>query len=805
MYKIFLKIAARYLLKNKLYSFINIGGLAIGVASFILIMLYVNYERSYDKFEGSDSVYRVYMEYTEGGVFAPGDAQTFNLSGPTLKKEFPEVIEQVRLSQMGKITFQYNNTILEEENGFVADDSYFDIFKYPLLTGEANEVLKEPYSVVLTQSLSDKIFRNEDPVGKTLSVFYARTEAQFKVTGILMDIPRNTHMNTNFLISFNSINTWAAYEGMQDLNWMANDFFTYLKLDSKTDIELLQEKIIKQDFLNDKDKRHNIEPLEDIHLYSNKPYEAEVNGSVNRIKFLMAISLVILLLSWLNYVNLATAKSLERAKEIGVRKVAGAQKPQLILQSLSESLLLNVLALVFAIFIVVLILPLFRQYIGQELLFGITSLKSLWPILAVVILGAIVSGIYPAFILINYTPSQALKGNIQNSMKGFFVRKGLITIQFLATIVLLVGTIVVSKQIKYLKEQPIGVNLNQVLALEGDIVGDESKTLGNGFRSLEAELKKLSFVEDFTTASSYPGEGYNSLSSSNYIEYPDGRIDKNTVHHTFVAGKDYFELMSMEFLAGQPFIGNDNLESTEIVVNKKFVQTMGLTNPEDAVGKRVKFWGAERKIMGVLDDYHHFGLKNAIAPMIIRQGYVFDKQLVKLNVNANSISGFENAITQIQAVWKSVFPESTFNYTFLDKKFQSQYMEETKFGTAFQIFTTLAILIASLGLFGLTAYTVVQRKKEIGIRKVNGATIAQILALLNKDFVKWVGIAFIAAVPISWYAMNKWLESFAYKTTMNWWIFALAGIMALLIALLSVSWQSFGAAVANPVDALRDE
>lgn len=805
MYTLFLKIATRYLLKNKLYSFINIFGLAFGVASFVLIMLYVNYERSYDSFDGSESIQRVYMEYAEGGVFAPGDAQTFNLSGPTLKKEFPEVVEQVRLSQLGKITFRYDNTILEEENGFVADDSYFEIFNYPLESGETTKALKEPYSIVLTESLSDKVFGNEDPMGKTLSIFYARTKAQFTVTGILKDIPDNTHMKTSFLISFNTIQIWDAYEGMQDLNWMANDFFTYLKVDRNADVRLLQEKISEQDFLNDKDKRHNIEPLQDIHLYSDKPYEAEVNGSIGRIKFLSAIALVILLLSWLNYINLATAKSLERSKETGIRKVAGAQRPQLIVQSLLESVLLNSIAMVLAVFIVVLILPTFQEYVGQEFEFGIASLKNLWPILVFVLVGAVVSGLYPAFILSSYTPARALMGKLQSTEKGVFIRKGLITLQFLATIVLLVGTIIVGKQINFLKDQPIGASLNQVVAIKGDVVGDNSESLGSGFRSLEAELKKLSVVENFTMASSYPGEGYSSLSSGNYIEYHDGRIDKNTVHHTFVAGKDYFELMDMKFLAGHTFLSSDDGDSNEVVVNKKFAQTMGITNIEDAIGKQIKFWGADRVISGVVDDYHHFGLKNAITPMVIRQGYVWDNQLVKLGANATSIAGFQNSIAQIQEVWKSVFPESTFNYTFLDKKFQAQYTEEAKFGTAFQIFTIMAILISSMGLFGLTAYTVVQRKKEIGIRKVNGATIGQILSLLNKDFVKWVGLAFIIAVPISWYAMNKWLEGFAYKTTMSWWVFALAGITALVIALLTVSWQSFRAAAANPVEALKEE
>lgn len=805
MYTLFLKIAIRYLLKNKLYSFINIFGLAIGVASFVLIMLYVNYERSYDKFEGSENVYRVYMDYLEGGVFTPGDAQTYNLSGPTLKNEFPEIIEQARLSQLGEITFRYGNTILEEENGFVADDSYFEIFNYPLKSGEALKALKEPYSIVLTESLSDKLFGSEDPMGKTLSVFYARTVAQFVVTGILEDIPGNTHMKTNFLVSFNTIPTWAAYEGMQDLNWMANDFFTYLKVDSKADIALLQKKIVKQDFLNDKEKRHNIEPLQDIHLYSDKPYEAESNGSISRIRFLSAIALIILLLSWLNYVNLASAKSMERAKETGIRKVVGAQKPQLIMQSLLESILLNVIAVIFAIFIVVLILPAFQEYVGQKFEFGLVILKRLYPILAFILLGAVVSGIYPAIVLSNYMPAKALKGKLQGSQKGVLIRKVLITSQFLATIILFVGTLIVGKQINFLKEQPIGVSLNQVVAIKGDVVSEKSEAVGKGFRSLEAELKKLAIVENFTMASSYPGEGYNSLSSSNYIEYPDGRIDKNTVHHTFVAGKDYFELMGMDFLVGHTFLSPDDGDSDEVVVNKKFVQTMGLSNMEDALGKQIHFWGSKRIISGVVDDYHHFGLKYAITPMVIRQGYVFDKQLIKLSASASTVFGFQNSIGQIRKIWKSIFPESTFNYTFLDNQFQSQYNEETKFGAAFGIFTTLAIIIAFLGLFGLTYYTITQRKKEIGIRKVNGATITSILSLLNKDFLKWVALSFVIAVPISWYIMNNWLESFAYRTTMDWWVFALAGILTLGIAMLTVSWQSFKAATRNPVDALRDE
>lgn len=805
MYKLFLKIATRYLLKNKLYSFINIFGLAMGVASFVLILLYVNYERSYDKFEGSENIQRVYMEYAEGGIFTPGDAQTYSLSGPTLKKEFPEIVEQLRLYQMGEITFEYKGKIIEDEYGSMADDSYFDIFNYPVLSGEADEILKKPYSIVLTETLSQKIFGKEDPLGKTLSVFYSRMETQFTVTGIMKDTPKTTHMKTNYLVSFNTIRNWDVFEGQHEFNWNQNNFFTYLKLADNTNVEQLRKKVIKKDYLDAKDQRHNIEPLEDIHLYSDKPYEAEANGSISRIKFLSAIALVILLLSWLNYINLATAKSLERAKETGIRKVAGAQRPQLIIQSLLESLLLNSIAVVLAFLIVALVLPTFQQFTGLDIEFGISSWKSILPILLFVVFGALLSGIYPAFVLSKFTPAKALMGKVQNSAKGVVIRKGLITLQFLTTIILLVGTILVTKQIQFLRDQPIGVSLNQVIALNGEVVGKQSESLGNGFRSLGTELEKLSMVESFTTSSTYPGDGYYNLQSSKYIEYPNGTVDKNTVQHSYVAGKGYFELMDMEFLAGRTFLGSDEKDSKEVVINRKVVENMGFNVMEDALGKQIKFFGTHRTIVGVIDNYHHFGLKTAITPVIIRQGYVFDNQLVKLSSKAVSTSELEGSITQIESIWKSVFPESTFNYTFLDKKFQAQYTEEAKFGSAFQIFTILAILIASMGLFGLTSYTVLQRRKEIGIRKVNGASIAQILKLLNKDFVKWVCLAFVIAVPISWYVMDKWLEGFAYKTTISWWIFALAGLTALVIALLTISWQSFRAATNNPVDALRDE
>ncbi len=805
MYKLFLKLAARFLLKNGMYSFINIFGLAIGIASFLLIMLYVDYEKSYDKFQGSENVYRVYMDYTEDGVFVPGDAQTYNSSGPTLKEAFPDIKEFVRLYHMNNVIFKYNSTVFDGEKGALADPSVFEVLQYRLLKGNIETVLKEPYSILLTESLAKKIFGDENPIGKSLSVIF-NGNTVFTVKGVLQDPVVNTHIKNNFLISFNTIATWKGYPNNKELNWNTNTFFTYVKVDKKADAERLRNKIMGFKIESLPHERHNLEPLEDIHLHSDKPYEAEANGSASRVNFLLAIAFIIIVLSWLNYVNLSTTKSLERAKETGIRKVVGAQRPQIIVQSLIESFVLNGIALIVAFGVVLIILPTFNNYINKELVIEISSIKSFMPLLSFLLLGAAISGMYPALILSKYPPAKALKGKILTSGTGLMVRKGLIIGQFLATIALLMGTIVVTKQIKFLQNQPIGAELNQIIAVNGTLLDERGDSLRlKNFRTLTNELQKIAFVKEVTTSQTYPGGSYESLSSTVGITFPNGIRDDKRVWYHYTAQPEYFELMGMEFLAGGPFLSNPKDNGKMVVLNERFVKHMGISQPSEAINKTVEFWGQKRIISGVIKDYHHFGLKTIIEPIMIRYASNSRNLLIKLNQKALSVSNVSIAIAQIESTWKEVFPQSTFNYTFLDQNFAAQYNEDKAFGTAFQIFTLLAILIASLGLFGLTSYTCLQRKKEIGVRKVNGATIAQILQLLNQDFVKWVGLAFVMAIPVSSFAMHKWLEGFAYKTDISWWIFILAGTSALVIALISVSWQSFRAAIANPIEVLRNE
>lgn len=807
MYTLYFKIAIRYLLKNKLYSVINILGLSIGVASFILIMVYVNYERSYDSFDGSEDVYRVYMDYKQGDTFVPGDAQTYNLTGPTIKNKFPEVLEQVRLYKFDEVVFTYNNKIFKEKDGALADPSYFDIFKYPLLKGDVDTILQEPNTIVLTQNLATKLFRDENPIGKDIVAFSAGNEVLLRVTGIMNNVPRTTHMKTNFLISYATIHTWDTFGNYdREPNWNQNHFFTYFKVDKNANIDALKSKIIAWDFQGNFRERHNIESLEDIHLYSNKPYEAEVNGSAVRVKFLTAIAIVILILAWLNYINLSTTKSLERTKEVGIRKVAGAQRAQLGIQSVIESMILNFGAILLAICISIFVLSIYNNATGSELALTVETIKQLSPVIAIVILAILLVSLYPAWVLSSYSPSKALKGKIRASANGLHIRKGLIITQFLATIVLVMSTIVITKQINHLQNQPLGTSLNNIIAFSGELLTKKDAVLEKKYEVMKNEIMKLPYVTRVVTSNTFPGDDFGNLSSSVGITYPDGTEDDHNVNYSYeVNNPEYFEMMDMKFVAGSTFLPNHKEKNQQVIINEKMAQMIGISNPKEAIGQKIKFWNEEWNITGIVKNYHHFGLKTSVIPIIIRYSKVDNYMLVKFDTIITSTSGYTQAITQIENVWKQTFPESTFDYTFVDKQFDAQYDDDRQFNKVFRAFTILAICIAALGLFGLTSYTCVQRKKEIGIRKVNGASIFKILKLLNIDFIKWIGIAFVIAIPIAWYAMNSWLENFAVKTTISWWIFALAGIVTLVITLLTVSWKSFVAASGNPVNVLRDE
>jgi putative ABC transport system permease protein len=496
---------------------------------------------------------------------------------------------------------------------------------------------------------------------------------------------------------------------------------------------------------------------------------------------------------------------LERAKETGIRKSSGARKGQLVFQFLFESILLNILAVILAFCLILSVLPMFNSYTGKYLMLGILNMRFYLSMSVFIFLGALFSGLYPAYVLSNYKPVISLKGRVKHSHNKIDIRKSLIVIQFMATISLLIGTFIINKQIKYIQSQPLGVNVDQVIALNGNIF-QEAENFNNEFKVLKSEIEKFPFVKTVSTSDTYPGQGYYYMSSFVGIFSPNTTIeDRQTYWNTYRVDEDFASLMNLEVLAGRFFRESDKGKNI-IIVNEKASEKMGFEKESYPIGETTKFWGRDWQIAGVMKDYHHFGFKTEIEPMIFRYTPVSGENLlVKLDNQYLSTNGLKTAIQQIENTWNSVFEESTFSYTFVDKQFEAIYKEDQQFNKAFSVFTALAIFISSMGLFGLALFICTQRIKEIGVRKVNGAKITEILALLNKEFVMWIIIAFVIASPLAWYTMNKWLENFAYKTEMSWWIFALAGFIALAIALVTVSFQSWRAASRNPVEALRYE
>jgi putative ABC transport system permease protein len=804
MFKNYIKTAFRSLITNKTYSILNITGLALGTASFILVILYVSYELSFDKFfKNSDNIYRVYMDYIKGGHFEPGDAQAYNQSGPTLKKEISEIKDYVRLYQINKSILEYNNKTLEVKNGQLADPSYFNIFNYPLEAGNPSLVLKEPNTIVLCESISKKLFGNLNPIGESITAYTDNRKVTLTVTGILKDLPENTHFKINYLVSFQTINTWHV-SSPWELNWNNNNYFTYILVDKNANIAHLRKKIGQIDFPNKEEERHNIECLASIHLHSDKPYEAEANGSAVRVKFLFAIAIIIIVLSWLNYMNLTTSKSMERLKEVGVRKVSGARRRQLIMQFMSESVMLNLIAIIIASVIVTLSLPYLNAFTGKNLVTGLSWSNSLLLLIGIPILGIVVSGLYPAFILSAFKPALVLKGKMTNSPRTANLRQMFVVTQFLATIVLMIGTFVVIKQIKFLQNQPLGMNLNNIISIKGEIL-EERKTRDNKLRTLKGEIQKLAFVERVSTANTYPGEGYEDINTNMGVTYPNETKESRTVWYTYSIDENYIPLIDIKMIAGEQFSVQRDTNSYRVLMNEKAARLMGFTNMEDAVNQKMWIGNNPHIIGGIMNDFHFFGLKDEMQPFILFYRDISKGILVKLKPGTNSLSEIDNSIHQLKAKWEEVFPKSTFTYTFVDEKFASLYNEERMFGKVFMLFTILAIFIASLGLFGLAYYRCLVRTKEIGIRKVNGARVTEVMAMLNRDFIKWVAIAFVIACPIAWYAMYKWLENFAYKTELSWWVFAAAGVIALVIALVTVSWQSWRTATRNPVESLRYE
>jgi putative ABC transport system permease protein len=739
-------------------------------------------------------------------------ATVYPAIAPAMKKDYPEVENFCRLIDANLLlSNDQKNIKFNETKGYYADPSILEMFNIQLLKGNPRNVLDGPDKIILSENMAMKYFGKEDPVGKRLTVRDNKVR-NYQVTGIFKNYPLNSHLIINHLVSYSTLGKELRMQGdtsnSTETAWGWYDFYAYLQLKQGTDWKKLQSKLpaFCDRYINSTEWRkiNNVKnelyliPLKDIHLQSNYNQEAEVNGDGKSVSFLFMIAFFIITIAWINYSNLATARSLERAKEVGIRKVLGALRFDLVSQFLIESLLLNLLAFLVALGAVYILAPPFNSLIGRDDPAAFTlPLNYGMRFFSIFLGGTLISGIYPAFVLSGYHPITVLKGIFRNASRGLIMRKSLIIGQFASSVILIAGTIIVYQQVNFMRQQQLGVNINQTLVLEG--AGSIQDSLyQNIFQPFKTELLGNPAIKSVTASSSVMGKEIYWTSGITRVGSED--IHAVTLYHLGI-DYDFVPAFDLKLVAGRNFSKEFGTDRDAVLINEKSVDLLGFPDAKKAINAKLKRGRDTLKIIGVLANYHHLGLQKAIDPLLI---------ILRPNISSfysikMSTENVQRTLSGIEKSWVKHFPADPFSYFFLDDSFNEQYKADARFGEVFALFASLAILIACFGLLGLSAYNVLQRTKEIGIRKILGASLQNLLFELSKDFIVLVLIAIVLALPVTWWVMNNWLQDFAYRIHIQWWVFAFAGFLAIIIALLTVGFQALKAAIANPVNNLRTE
>lgn len=790
MFKNYLKIAFRSLWRHRGFSFLNIAGLAIGLTAGFLIFLYVSFELSYDQFHGkADRIYRVVSDIeTPSGIVK--NSEPAWAVPPHMQTEFPEVESAVRIYETGLLVHR-NGERYNEKKGLAVDPDFFKVFDFKLLSGDKEKVLTDPFSVVLSESMAKKYFGNQNPIGKSLDI----EDYGFvgNVTGIMEDMPENSHIVADILFSLTTLFTENYGPKLND-NWEGYQPYAYVLLKPNISPDVLESKF--PDFLerNDGDGMKKLqayvtlylEPFSDVYLRSDR--FRTISGSINNVYTFSIVALFILLIACINFINLTTARSMERAKEVGIRKVIGAKKKQLGLQFIGESTIICLLAFFLTVILTALILPYFNEMAGKTVAADIFSNPvHLISLFVIALLIGILAGMYPAFVLSSFKPVNVLKGSFSNGTRGILLRKGLVVTQFSISIALIIGTIVVYNQVSFMRKQELGFDKERTVIL------NSSNT------ELKDVIDGLPGVASTSLVSSIPG-GDNPLAYSK-VENVTGDqqiLDIGLYYVDF----DAISQFDMKIVAGRGFSRDFPTDSTEaMVINESTVKLLGYSSPKDVLGAKFEQWGRTGRVVGVVQDFHFQSLKENIKPLTLRID-IGRKGLLTVKLRPLDIT---KTVASIEEKWKTIVPNEPFDYYFLDEYFDRQYRADERFGNLIFNFSMLAIIISCLGLLGLAAYSTIQRRREIGIRKVIGSSVMGIVKLLSTDFLKLVGMAILVASPLAWLVMNSWLKDFAYRIEIQWWVFALAGVSALIIALLTVSFHAVKAAIVNPVKSLRTE
>ena len=798
MFKNYFTITYRNLLKQKLYAFINIGGLAIGLTCFILIMLYIQHELSYDRFfENSDSIHRVYHRqpgniYFDSDYFSVTPAQL----ATTLTAEFPEVTHATSVKDQ-MVLLAYNDSHFWEY-GYLADTSFFDIFSYSFLAGNPKEALKEARSIVLTQSLAQKIFGPQDPMGQLLSFQNDRPLGNtsldaipYKVTGVIEDPPANSSFQFSYIVDIHSN---AYYQGrMNRKNWSSNSFYTFFLLAKGAELARLQEKMpaLLDKYKSGANEEYFLQPLADIHLQSYINFDVGLKGNTKYVYLSFFIALIILLLACINYMNLAIARSIKRSREVGLRKVVGAVRKQLVFQFLAESILITFLALCLAVGLTYLLLPFFGGLVERSLESQLTENIFLVPgLLILMIIVGILAGSYPAFFMSSLRPVHVLKG-AKDRLAGFRIQRWLIVGQYTISIALIIGSVIIYRQFQFIQEKEPGYDKDHILAVK---LRDPALWKKTGV--LREELLRNPCFEGAAASLHLP----TNVTSTTEIndEAGEGEGDALLIYETEI-DYHFLDVFGIELLAGRNFSPRTKTDIEEgYIINEAAARALGWS-PSEAIGKQFTHNGVET-IIGVVKDFHMHSMHHTIQPLMMHLMKDYSSYL-SVKIKAGDLA---SGVTSLEQILKQHSPYP-FEYQFLEEEFDKLYKEDIRLGQVFAYFTALSLVIASLGLFGLAAFTASQRTKEIGIRKVLGASVQNIVSILSQDFIKMVALGFLMAIPIAWYMMHSWLQNFAYRIAIEWWTFALAGFAAIVIALVTISSQSIKAALTNPVGTLRNE
>ena len=795
-------MALRNLSKNKVFSVINISGFAIGLTCFILITVFVVDELSYDKYPAqAENIYRVNLS-----VAGNGDVAVYPLVdvavGEGIKNAFPEVKASTRIFSVSDFV-KYDDKQFKEEHLAFADSNFLQLFSIPLVEGNTTNALVQPNSIVVSRSFAKKYFGNGEAVGQSITVGTRNTI--YKVTGVIDKVPANSHFHFDAFLSMSTFpNT--------NKTWSNLGYYTYLLLNKNTDPKKLEAKFpqlvakyvvpeIQHDMgvsLAEAQKsvntfRFSLAPLTDIHLRSNTKFELEPNGDIQYVYIFSILALFILLLACVNFTNLSTARAIKRAREVGIRKVMGSVKKQLIVQFLSESVLFTFFSMLLSYVLIFLLLPYFNQLANKNISFDFfLNYKLILAVLLVSFIAGILAGIYPAFFLSSFNTIRVLKGASMQGSQKKPLRSSLIVFQFFVSTALIIATVIIYQQLHYMQNKKLGYDKDQVLFLP------DARLLGKDQTAFKQQLLQDNRVVSASISRSIPG---GQIMDGTEI-YPKNENSNGTEIHASIShvDYDYLHTLGIQILKGRNFSKDFPTDSSGIVINEAAVQQLGWTN-ENAVGKTIVRSGQEEfKVVGVVADFNYASLKQKVAPLMMMLGRNFGGLIIK--INTRDVKGF---LADLKKQWNSFNPAGPLEYNFLDEKFAALYASEQRTKQIFSAFAVLAIIIASLGLFGLSAFVIEQRAREIGIRKVLGASVQQVLLLVSKEFLLLVGIAFIISVPVTWWAMHEWLKDFAYRINIGTGVFVAAGLSAILIAFFTISFQAIKAAITNPVKSLRTE